>query len=103
MAVIEVMPAGPAAIAERDRVVARLSSLIGDDVFTLVSDPAPPLLLAMIAGAALELIYGRVLEGRAAELPRLQPALMYLVLVALHGPAGAGVRSGLLADRRASG
>ena len=103
MTVIEAMAAGPAAMAERDQVVARLSSLIGDDVFTLVSDPAPPLLLPMIAGAAFELIYGRVLEGRAAELERLQPALMYLVLVALHGPTGAAVRSGLLADRRVSG
>jgi AcrR family transcriptional regulator len=103
MAVIEAMAAGPAAIAERDRAVAMLSSLIGEDVFTLVWDPAPPLLLPMIAGAALELIYGRLLEGRAAELEQLQPALMYLVLVALHGPTGAAVRSGLLPDRRASG
>jgi AcrR family transcriptional regulator len=102
MAVIEVMAAGPAAIAERDRAVASLSALIGDEVFTLVPDPAPALLLQTIAGAALELIYGRVLGGRAGELEQLQGTLMYLVLVALHGPAGAAVRAGLLPDRRAS-
>lgn len=103
MAVIEVMAAGPAAIAERDRAVAMISSLIGEEGFSLVADPAPPLLLRMIAGAALELIYGRVLAGRAAELEQLQPMLMYLVLVALRGPSGAAVAAGLLPDRRISG
>ena len=57
----------------------------------------------MTAGAALELIYGRVLAGRAAELEQLQPTLMYLVLVALRGPTGAALGAGLLPDRRISG
>lgn len=104
MAVVEVMAAGPEAIAERERAVAMLSSQIGEEVFMVVQDPAPPpLLLRMIVGAAFELIYGEVLAGRAGELERLQPTIMYLVLVALHGPTAAAVRAGLLPDRRASG
>lgn len=103
MLVIEAMAGGPTAIDERDRTVATISSLIGEDGFKLVTDPAPPLLLRTIAGAALQLIYGQVLAGQTSQLEQLQPTLMYLVLVALNGPTGAAVRAGLLPDRRASG
>jgi AcrR family transcriptional regulator len=102
MAVIEVMAAGPAAIEERDRVVAMLSSLIGEGALGLVPDPAPAVWRRAVAGAALELIYERVLDGRGRELEELQPTLTYLALVAQHGPAVAAVKAKLLPDRRRS-
>lgn len=96
MAVIEVLAAGPAALAERDRAVTLLTSLIGDEALAVAPDPAPRMLLDVIAGAILQLIYARVLSGRGQKLEELLPTSMYMVLVALHGPTGAGVKSGLL-------
>jgi hypothetical protein len=89
MAVIEVMAAGPPALAERDATVATLAALLGEEALGTAPDPAPRLLLETTAGAMSQLIYARVLAGRAAELEDLLPTIMYLVLVALDGPARA--------------
>lgn len=94
MAVVEVLAAGPAAVAERDRASALLRSLIGDEALAAAPEPAPRLLLEVFAGATLELISARVLEGGSASLDGLLPTIMYLVLVAAHGPAGAALRAG---------
>jgi AcrR family transcriptional regulator len=96
MAVIEVLGAGPAALAERDQSVASLTSLIGDEALAVSPDPAPQLLLEVIAGAILQLIYARVLSGASEQLEELLPTVMYIVLVALYGPAGAAAKSGLV-------
>jgi AcrR family transcriptional regulator len=96
MAMIEVMAAGPVALAERDQAVAMLSSLIGEEALAGAVDPAPRLLLRTISGSILQLIYAWVLGGRATELERLLPTTMYMVLVALDGPVGAAGRAGLL-------
>jgi AcrR family transcriptional regulator len=96
MAVIEVLGAGPAALAERDRAVTLLTSLIGDEALAVAPDPAPRMLLEVIAGGILQLIYARVLSGRVDSLEELLPTSMYMVLVALHGPTGAAAKSGLL-------
>jgi AcrR family transcriptional regulator len=98
MAVIEVLAAGPAALAERDRAITLLRALIGEEALRAASDPAPPLLLEVIAGAILQLIYGRVLDGGSDQLEELLPTIMYMVLVALHGPAGAAALAGMAQD-----
>lgn len=95
MAMIEVLAAGPAALAERDRAVALLSSLIGDEALAAGPEPAPRLLLEVIAGATLQLIYARVLAGAGEELEQLLPTIMYMVLVPLHGPVAAAALAGL--------
>jgi AcrR family transcriptional regulator len=95
MAVIEVLAAGPAALVERDRAITLLRTLIGEEALRAARDPAPPLLLEVIAGAILQLIYGRVLEGESRQLEELLPTIMYMVLVALHGPAGAASLAGM--------
>jgi AcrR family transcriptional regulator len=96
MGVIDVMAAGPAALAERDQIIAALASLIGEEALA-APDPAPRLLLSTISGAILQLIYSAVLAGRAEELEGLLPTIMYIVLVPLHGPTGAAAKAGLLA------
>lgn len=96
MAVIEVLAAGPAALAERDQAVALLASLIGDEALAVSPAPAPSLLLEVIAGGTLQLIYARVLTGASEQLEDLLPTIMYMLLVALYGPASAATRSGLL-------
>lgn len=97
MAVVEVMAAGPAAVAERDNAVAGLTALIGQPVLAEAPHPLPTLLLRTVSGAILQLIYARVLAGRAAELEELLPMIMYMVLVASQGPANAAANVGLLA------
>ena len=103
MGVIEVMAAGPAAVAERDQALTAIASLIGDDALALAPQPAPQLLLRTVAGGGLQLIYAWVLAGRSAELERLLPTIMYMVLCAPHGPAGAAARAGLMPDRAGPG
>ena len=96
MAVVEVMAAGPAAVAERDNAVAALTALIGEPVLAEAPYALPILLLRTVSGAILQLIYIRVLAGREAELEELLPMIMYMVLVASQGPASAAARVGLL-------
>jgi AcrR family transcriptional regulator len=96
MAVIEVMAAGPAALAERDKAVVSLAALIDEQALAATSDPPPALLLRTVSGAILELIYTRVLASRGAELEELLPTIMYMVLVASLGPAEAARKAGLL-------
>ncbi len=91
MAVIEVLAAGPAALAERDTGLARLARL-GDEAFEAGDGAAPRLLLEMISGGIAQLVYTWVLHGRASELEQLQPAIMYLALVPFLGPLDASRR-----------
>jgi AcrR family transcriptional regulator len=97
MAVVEVMAAGPTAVAERDNAVAALTALIGEPALAKAPYPLPTLLLRTVSGAILQLIYTRVLAGREAELEKLLPVIMYMVLVAAQGPARAAAKVGLVA------
>jgi AcrR family transcriptional regulator len=99
MGVIEVMAAGPAALAERDLTVVALAARIGEEALAVAPSRTPRLLLRTAAGAILQLIYGWVLAGRADELEQLLPMSMYMVLVASHGPVGAAAKAGLLRAR----
>lgn len=96
MGVIEVMAAGPVALAERDQTVTALASLIGRETVDAASDQAPPLLRRMTAGSILQLVYARVLVDHADELEELLPLSRYMVLVALEGPRRAAAKAGLL-------
>src|SRR6201986_4970401 len=66
MGVIEVMAAGPAAVAERDQALSAIASLIGEEALALAPQPAPRLLLRTVAGGGLQLIYAWGLGGRNA-------------------------------------
>jgi AcrR family transcriptional regulator len=103
MGVIEVMAAGPQALAERDAAVAGFAALLGDEALEAAPEPAPRLLLETIAGAISQLIYGAVLADRADQLEQLLPTIMYMVLVPMHGPAGAAARAELAPETTAAG
>lgn len=94
MGVIEVMAAGPEALAERDAAVAAFAALLGDEPLASARE-APRLLLETIAGAISQLIYAAVLAGRAEALEDLLPTIMYMVLVPMHGPLEAAARARL--------
>jgi AcrR family transcriptional regulator len=95
MAVIEVMAAGPEALAERDAAVAGFAVLLGDEALAAAPEPAPRLLLETIAGAISQLIYAAVLADQAEELEQLLPTIMYMVLVPMHGPLAAAAMADL--------
>jgi AcrR family transcriptional regulator len=95
MGVIELMAAGPEALAERDSLVAAFTSLLGEEALATRPEPAPRLLLETIAGAIWHVIYATVLADRAEQLEELPPVIMYLCLVPMHGPAGAASRAQL--------
>jgi AcrR family transcriptional regulator len=97
MGVVEVMAAGPAALAERDRAVLALSSVIGERALSGAPRRLPPLLWRTIAGAVLQLIYTRVAAGESQALEQLLPMSTYMLLVALEDPAAAATAAGLLA------
>jgi AcrR family transcriptional regulator len=99
MAVIEVMAAGPVALDERDRAIAALAALLREGSPDLLPTQVRELRLRTVSGAILHLIYATVLAGRSAELERLLPSIMYLVLVALHGPTEAASQAGLIPSR----
>lgn len=101
MGVIEVMAAGPAALAERDQTILALASLNSDNALMAVSGPTPGLLPRMIAGAILQLVYDMVLAGNADELEQLVPLSSYMMLVPRHGPREAAARAGLLSSNAA--
>jgi len=96
MAVVEVMAAGSAALGERDKAVASLAALIAEPTVADAPSPAPAILTLTVSGAILQLIYAWVLAGRSADLEQLLPMIMYMVLVASRGPAGAASQAGLL-------
>lgn len=102
MGVIEVMAAGPRALAERDQAISALASLIGEEALDAVPNPAPRLYLRAVAGAILQLVYAWVLAGRTAQLEQLLPTCMYMPLVALYGAHGAAVRADLMPAESAS-
>jgi AcrR family transcriptional regulator len=96
MGLVEVMAAGPAALAERDRAVLGLSSVIGELALDGAPRRLPALLWRTIAGAVLQLIYARVVAEESAALEQLLPMSTYLLLVALDDPAAAALAAGLL-------
>ncbi len=96
MAVVEVMAAGPLALGERDKAVASLAALIAEPTVAQAPSPAPDILTLTVSGAILQLIYAWVLAGRSSDLEQLLPMIMYMVLVASRGPAGAASQAGLL-------
>jgi AcrR family transcriptional regulator len=95
MAVIEVMAAGPEALAERDAAVAGFAAVLGEEALADAPEPAPRLLLETIPGAISQLIYTSVLADRAEMLEELLPTIMYMVLVPMHGPLGAAAKAEL--------
>ena len=98
MSMVEVMAAGPRALAERDRAISALASLIGEEALAAVPNPAPRLYLRTVAGAILQLVYAWVRSGRTDQLEQLLPTCMYMSLVALYGSHGAAVRADLIRE-----
>jgi AcrR family transcriptional regulator len=96
LTVIDVLAAGPRALAARDEALRRLVTFaVAEDSLPAAEQPPPMLLLQVLAGAVSQTVYAEVLHGRAAQIEQLQPMLTYLLLVPMYGPAGAARRANL--------
>ncbi len=86
--IVEVMAAGPDAVARRDRLDGELfattTALAGGDL-----DALEEVALDATIGAVHALLYERVRSGGASELPALVPALTYVAVIPFLGAEAA--------------
>jgi AcrR family transcriptional regulator len=86
MCIVEVLAAGPAAIARRDAIMRALVDVLRAGARTLPhGDEPPPLVAETVIGGVYEVVYSRVLRGEVAGLPTLLPELAYSVLLPYTG------------------
>lgn len=82
MCIVEVLAAGPQAIARRNTIMKALATLIdqaAEGDLPKSKRPAP-IIAETLVGGIYEVIYSRVLAGRYAELPSLLPDLVFALL-----------------------
>jgi AcrR family transcriptional regulator len=90
MCLVEVLAAGPAAIARRDAVMRTLAGVLHEGAR---SDPrsasAPPVTAEWMVGGVYEVVYARLINGGALEVLELLPDLAYSIMLAYLGPDAA--------------
>ncbi len=88
LCVVEVLAAGPRALARRDEAMSRFAAFLergrGDDAADV-----PPVLTEVIVGGVYEVIYARILNRETARLPDLLPDVLYVWLAPFVGAARA--------------
>jgi AcrR family transcriptional regulator len=89
MCIVEVMAAGPEAIARRSDSMRAFARLVERYASELLDHHAPVLTAETIVGGIYEVVYTRVLHGHTEELPKLLPDLTYSVLLPYLGQAAA--------------
>jgi len=86
MCIVEVLAAGPAAIGRRNIVMKAIAELLHRGAQTVPSGIRPPELTAeTVVGGVYEVVYSRVLQGEAADLPTLLPDLAYSMMLPYLG------------------
>jgi AcrR family transcriptional regulator len=85
--IVEVLAAGPNALARRAASLQRFRVFIApDDEERTGSGQVTPLTAETVIGGVYEVIYSRVVERRTHELPSLMPELLHAVLLPFVGP-----------------
>lgn len=88
--VVEVLAAGPKALARRSAAMERFRAFVAPGFDELPKRVrAPDLTADAVIGGIYEVIYGHVLRGETALLPGLSPELLHGMLVPFVGPEGA--------------
>lgn len=98
MCIVEVLAAGPEAIARRARTMEDFTGIFEESAReTLVKEnPPSPLIAETIVGGVYETVYRRIARGETAELPRLLPDLVESALLPYVGEARAAEQRKLL-------
>jgi AcrR family transcriptional regulator len=101
LAFVEVFAAGPRGLRRRDDALRAWTELLRPGYDAAPAGVAiPPLMHEAVVGALYELVFARVRQGRAAELPGLLPQLLYCALAPFVGPVAAASASGYAPPRR---
>jgi AcrR family transcriptional regulator len=95
LAVVEVLAAGPRAIAGRRALLASYVDFFGDAPRRVGQPEVPRVAVEAVIAGVYGVIYDHVSTGRAAELPDQLPALTYAVLSPFIGPKAAAAAAGL--------
>lgn len=99
--IVEVLAAGPEAVARRTRTLEEFTSFIEDSARELIGKDAPsPLIAETIVGGVYEAVYRRIARGETAELPRLLPELVESALLPYVGERRAAEQRERLAAER---
>ena len=103
MCIVEVLAAGPEALARRNAAMSWFAGLIDEDAKRALpkSRRPPPLTAETVVGGIYEVMYARILRGEVAELPSLLPDLTYSLLLPYTGATAAGEAMRRLKRRRA--
>jgi AcrR family transcriptional regulator len=79
--IVEVLAAGPEPLARRNRIMDAFAALVRQGAEGLPATTRPPELAAeTIIGGIYEVVFSRVLQGKATELPKLVPDLAYSLM-----------------------
>lgn len=90
MCIVEVLAAGPDAIERRNETMGAFAGIIGRGVALGLPGRTPPQLTAeTLVGGIFEIVYTRVLEGRAHELPELLPDFVFTIVLPYGGEESA--------------
>jgi AcrR family transcriptional regulator len=86
LATVDVLAAGPRALARRDATLRRFTVFLEDGKAELPATvPDPDLLARAVVGGLWEAVYGYVRDGQAERLGELMPDLVYCALVPYLG------------------
>jgi AcrR family transcriptional regulator len=82
MGIVEVLAAGPRALARRNDALRLFAEIIEDNIHQLVPSVRQPALTAeSIVGGIYEVVFSRILAGRTAELSSMTDDLLVAVLM----------------------
>jgi AcrR family transcriptional regulator len=86
MCIVEVLAAGPDAIARRARTMEEFTGYFEEAAQQLLGEDAPsPLVAETIVGGVYETVYRRIARGETADLPKLLPDLAESALLPYVG------------------
>ncbi|MGB2710494.1 MAG: TetR/AcrR family transcriptional regulator [Conexibacter sp.] len=84
LGVVEVLAAGPRALARRDETLRRFMHFVDDARERAAPAAVPPALVAQaIAGGIYELVYSRIVRGETTTLPELLDELLHYTFMLL--------------------
>jgi AcrR family transcriptional regulator len=91
LGVVDVLGAGPQALARRDATLRRFARFIDFTRERSQASVAPPAFVGQaIVGGIHELVYSRIVQGKTTRLPELTPELLHYTFMLLGVPGQTG-------------